>query len=322
MELRPATRKTFYFIGVSTQHSSIMDVFPAWARFLGLGDVDIKGVDLPLHAPAADYRAVTTFIKHDPLSVGALVTTHKIDLYHACHDLFDEIDLHAGVMGETSCLYKRDGKFCCSAKDPVSSGFALEHLLPPQHFANTGAAVFSMGAGGSTIALTWHLTQPHRGANRPSRVIVSDISKARLDEIQTVHRKYGVDLPCEYVLMTERETNDRVLAGLPAGSLVINGTGLGKDAPGSPLTDSAQFPPQGIIWELNYRGELVFLDQAKAQRAQQALTLHDGWVYFLYGWTRVIAEVFDVDVPVNGPEFEKLSTIAARAGKVEGAAKP
>ncbi|CCV08334.1 hypothetical protein MESS2_730230 [Mesorhizobium metallidurans STM 2683] len=33
----PATRPTLYFIGVTTGKSSIMKVFPAWARFLGAG---------------------------------------------------------------------------------------------------------------------------------------------------------------------------------------------------------------------------------------------------------------------------------------------
>ena len=31
-----ATQPTFYFIGVTTAQSSIMRVFPAWARHLGL----------------------------------------------------------------------------------------------------------------------------------------------------------------------------------------------------------------------------------------------------------------------------------------------
>ena len=52
----PATRPTFYFIGVTTGASSIMRVFPAWAGHLGL-DAAMVGIDLPLHAPAAAYRA-------------------------------------------------------------------------------------------------------------------------------------------------------------------------------------------------------------------------------------------------------------------------
>ena len=39
----------------------------------------------------------------------------------------------------------------------------------------------------------------------------------------------------------------------------------------------------------------------------------DGWVYFLHGWTRVIADVFQIDIPTHGPEFEALSRIAREA---------
>ena len=43
----------------------------------------------------------------------------------------------------------------------------------------------------------------------------------------------------------------------------------------------------------------------------------DGWFYFLHGWTRVIAEVFAVDlpadIPTSGPEFDELSRIALAA---------
>ena len=44
-----ATRPTFYFIGVTTGKSSIMKVFPEWAKFLGLADVVIKGIDFKPH---------------------------------------------------------------------------------------------------------------------------------------------------------------------------------------------------------------------------------------------------------------------------------
>ena len=92
-----ATRPTFYFIGVTTAKSSIMKVFPAWAKELGLGDVQIKGMDFPLHAEPAAYRTAVEFIRDDPLSLGALVTTHKIDLFHACRDLFDVVDPFAAL---------------------------------------------------------------------------------------------------------------------------------------------------------------------------------------------------------------------------------
>ncbi|WP_321891214.1 shikimate dehydrogenase family protein [Paraburkholderia tropica] len=315
MSYTAATKPTFYFIGVTTAQSSIMRVFPEWARHLGLGDVEMKGIDFPLHASREAYREAVEFLRDDPLSLGALVTTHKIDLYAACEDLFDEIDPHARIMGETSCLSKRDGKFVCHAKDPITSGLALDGFLPPEHFARTGAEVFSMGAGGSTIALTWHLMQASRGANRPSRVIVSNRSAARLEEIERIHRELHLGVPCEYVVAPRPQDNDAVLARLSPGALVINATGLGKDAPGSPLTNAGVFPERAIAWDLNYRGELVFLDQARAQQSARALQVEDGWTYFIYGWTRVIAEVFHIDIPTRGPDFDEICRIAAAAGK-------
>ena len=51
----PAKRPTMYFVGVTTGQSSIMKVFPVWAKALGL-DAEIKGIDLAIHAPADDYR--------------------------------------------------------------------------------------------------------------------------------------------------------------------------------------------------------------------------------------------------------------------------
>ncbi|CAM2159746.1 shikimate dehydrogenase family protein [Paraburkholderia tropica] len=315
MSYTAATKPTFYFIGVTTAQSSIMRVFPEWARHLGLGDVEMKGIDFPLHASREAYREAVEFLRDDPLSLGALVTTHKIDLYAACEDLFDEIDPHARIMGETSCLSKRNGKFVCHAKDPITSGLALDGFLPPEHFARTGAEVFSMGAGGSTIALTWHLMQASRGANRPSRVIVSNRSAARLEEIERIHRELHLGVPCEYVVAPLPQDNDAVLARLSPGALVINATGLGKDAPGSPLTNAGVFPERAIAWDLNYRGELVFLDQARAQQSARALQVEDGWTYFIYGWTRVIAEVFHIDIPTRGPDFDEICRIAAAAGK-------
>ena len=195
MSYSPATKPTFYFIGVTTGSSSIMRVFPEWAKYLGLGDVQIKGIDLVPHDTPERYRAVVEFIKNDPLSLGALVTTHKLDLYAAARDMFDVIDPHARLMAETSCLSKRNGKLICHAKDPISSGLALDGFLPHEHFARTGAEVFSMGAGGSTIALTWHLMQKARGANRPSRIIVSNRSPARLDHIREIHEIRENPLP-------------------------------------------------------------------------------------------------------------------------------
>ena len=301
---------TIHFIGVTTSGSSIRTVFPRWAEELGLGDVRLNGIDLSLHAPTGHYRRVVEFIGRDPLSLGALVTTHKIDLYEACRDMFDVVDRFAALMGEISCLSKRDGQLVCHAKDPISSGLAIDAILPPGYWQRTGAEAYIMGAGGSAIAISWYLARPERGADRPSHIIVSNRSVPRLRALTRVHSELGTDIPIEVVHTPTPAGNDAILKTLAPGAFVINATGLGKDAPGSPLTDAASFPKDAVAWDLNYRGNLVFLDQA---RAAGHVRVEDGWVYFLHGWTQVIAEVFQVEIPTAGPVFDALDRIATES---------
>ncbi|WP_127144359.1 shikimate dehydrogenase family protein [Pelagibacterium montanilacus] len=309
----PADRPTFYFIGVTTAKSSIMKVFPAWAEHLGLEDAQIKGIDFAPHADPAAYREAVEFIRDDAHSLGALVTTHKIDLFNACRDLFDEIDPFATLMKETSCISKREGKLVCHAKDPISSGLSIDGFMGADYWEKTGADVFSIGAGGSTIALTWHLMRAERGANVPGRIVVSNRSAPRLEEIRHIHSQIRTNVPIDYVLAPAPTDNDAILPTLRPGSLVINATGLGKDAPGSPLSDDAQFPEGAVVWDLNYRGDLVFLDQARAQAEARGLRIVDGWTYFIHGWTQVIAEVFGIEIGTDTETIDTLTEIAVRA---------
>ncbi len=310
----PATKPTMYFIGVTTGKSSIMKVFPGWARHLRLGDVQIKGIDCKWHDDPEVYRRVVQFIKEDELSLGALVTTHKLDLLKACRGMFDELDSYAQLMGEISSISKRNGKLIGHAKDPITSGLSAEAFIPKRHWDKCrGAEVLILGAGGSSIALSCYLMDQKHGANRPAKIVVSNRSPARLEEIHHIHEKIGHSIPTEYHHTPRAEDNDALVAALPPHSLVVNATGLGKDALGSPITDAAVFPDRGFAWDFNYRGELVFLDQAKAQQRRRHLHVEDGWIYFLHGWTRVIAEVFDIDIPTSGPAFDELSTIARQA---------
>jgi shikimate 5-dehydrogenase len=310
LRLEAATRPTMYFVGVHTQTSMIMRVFPRWAGALELGDCHLLGIDLALHDQAERYRQVVSFIKADPLSLGALVTTHKIDLLHAARDIFDELDELAALMGEVSGISKSGGRLRGSAKDPITAGGALEAFLAEKHWERTHGDAFLLGAGGSSIALSWYLSHPDRGANRPARLFISNRSPSRLEEMKRIHRAHGMDIPVEYVLTPLPEDNDRVMGRLSPGSLVANATGLGKDAPGSPLTDAAKFPEGGLAWDFNYRGDLVFLQQAWRQERDRGLRVEDGWTYFLVGWLAVIAEVFGKKIPLKGPFFDGLRRIA------------
>ncbi len=302
-----AKTPTFYFVGVTTGQSSIMRVFPKWAEALGL-DAVMKGIDLPLHAPAEDYRAVAEFLKHDPLSLGALVTTHKLDLYNACRDIFDYVDPYAEKLGEVSCLSKRDGQFRAHAKDPISSGRALEAFVPQNYWKEHDGEVLLLGAGGSSLAMTMYLTQERFGDNVPRRITIANRSRPRLDSAAEVLSGLNPKTELCFVLGPTPADNDALVAALPPHSLVVNATGLGKDAPGSPTTGAVDYPADSLVWEINYRGELIFKDQAQAQAQAKGLHVEDGWIYFIHGWTQVMEEVFHITM--DDATLDRLSAIA------------
>ena len=308
--LTPAKVPTFYFVGVTTGQSSIMRVFPKWAEALGL-DAVMKGIDLPLHAPAEMYREVTEFLKNDPLSLGALVTTHKLDLFHACRDMFDYVDPFAQQLEEVSSLSKKNGKFCAHAKDPISSGLALEAFVPQNYWKDHGGEVLILGAGGSSLAMTMYFTQEKFEGNIPSRITIANRSQPRLDSAREVLYNRAGQTELRFLLSPTPADNDALVAALPPHSLVINATGLGKDAPGSPTTDAVQYPEDCLVWEINYRGNLLFKEQAEKQAAEKRLHVEDGWTYFIHGWTQVIEEVFHIKL--DAADLARLSDIAKQA---------
>jgi shikimate 5-dehydrogenase len=123
-----------------------------------------------------------------------------------------------------------------------------------------------------------------------------DIEPARLEALRRVVEMIDPGAKVEYLYHESGAENDAVLRGLPPASLVINATGMGKDRPGSPLTDRALFPEGAVVWDLNYRGDLRFLEQARSQQAQKRLSVHDGWLYFLHGWAQALAPILGVDL--------------------------
>lgn len=303
----PAKTPTFYFIGVTTSKSSIMKVFPKWAKALNL-DACIKGFDFAPHSPAEDYREVVTYIKNDPNSLGALVTTHKIDLYNAAKDLFDYLDPYALKLGEISSISKKDGKLCGHAKDPISSGLALENFVPENYWKDYDGDVLLLGAGGSSLAMSLYLTSEKHGDNIPGKIIIANRSIPRLESAKNLLKDLESITKMEYVHNPTPADNDKTLKRLKPHSLIVNATGLGKDAPGSPLTDACEFPQDSLVWEINYRGDLIFKEQAEAQMKTKNLHVEDGWIYFIHGWTQVISEVFHL--PIDKELIEKLSEIA------------
>ncbi len=286
-----------------------MSVFPLWIEKLDLPQTDIRGYDIEIHGKREKYREIVQHIRYDKNALGALVTTHKINILNSAKDLFDYLDPYAEIFGEVSSISKREGKLRGHAKDPISSGLALEAFLPSNYWLdNPEAQVFIMGAGGSGIAVSAYLMREDHGKNVPVKIIMSNRRRGPLEHCRNVHERLGRRVEVEYRQVKLGNMNDSILSELPEGSLIINATGMGKDRPGSPLTDSAVFPNRSYVWEFNYRGSLEFLHQAECQQKSRNLVLEDGWRYFIYGWTQVIGEVFNVDI--NDHELEELCWIA------------
>jgi shikimate dehydrogenase len=299
------------FIGVSTTGSSIFELFPRWAPILGI-DASIGGYDIPLGAPPDAFRAAVEHIAAEPETLGALVTTHKVDVFRHAADLFDELDENARLCREVSSISKRDGAVVGHAKDPITAGRTLREFLAPEHW-ETGAHALCIGAGGAGTAIAVHLASD---AKPPAEIVVTDVNQGRLETLGTVLTDVGASTRVRRERVHSPEETDSLVSTLPAHSLVVNGTGLGKDAPGSPLTGAAQFPEAGVVWELNYRGKLEFLAQARRQQAMRRLEVHDGWRYFLHGWSEVIAEVFGVELGAD--RFEQLARAAEPFRPVPG----
>ena len=300
--------ETFIFVGVSTGQSSIMKIFPEWAKILGL-DAQLHGCDILLNAPAASYRRIVQKIRDDASLRGALVTAHKMGLLHACRDMFDNLDPHAEICGEVSCISKVDGRLHGFAKDTISSGSALDHFVPADHWDSGQRDVLCLGAGGAAIAISVCMAERSRYFAHPRRFALVDMVPQRLDAIRRIHQKLDTAIQFDYYLQGDAVDSDALMGELPEGSLVINATGMGKDRPGSPISDAAPFPTNGLVWELNYRGERQFMRLAEAQAAQRNLTIEDGWKYFLHGWTQVVAEVFRIEL--TDAMFKQLAAAAA-----------
>ncbi len=293
---------TFYFIGVTTGKSSIMKVFPLWSDILGL-DAELVGLDIPLGAPPEAYRQAVAEIRDDPACVGALVTTHKIAVFDAARDMFDELDAFAAGVGEISSVAVKGGRTLGAAKDPLTAGLALEEVLAGDHFAG-GAEALVLGAGGAGTAIGWYLGQR---PDPPARMTFVDVAPERLRHLREVLHRHAPHVELRTLTAAEADVPAE-LAALPPGSLVVNATGLGKDRPGSPLPDSALFPERSVVWELNYRGPLEFLAQARRQEEDRGLRVVDGWRYFIHGWSQVVAEVFDV--PMEPARVARLAEAA------------
>lgn len=282
------------FIGVSTAQSLVNELFPRWSKTLGLGVGMVVGIDLPVNVTRDAIRSAVLRIREDASVAGALVTTHKVAVWEHARDLFKEFDEHAQRLCEVSCLSRNpQGALVGHAKDPVTAGLAWDQVVLSHHWSrHPEAELLILGAGGAGVALAWNVLKRESG---PRQVTLTELSPDRLLAAKSHLREFDRSQVRVSLTGTPAEA-DHLLGRLPPHSVGVNATGLGKDRPGSPLTNAARFPKKGIVWEFNYRGERRFLTQAQEQMRSRQLQIADGWDYFLLGWAHVIAEVFHFDL--------------------------
>lgn len=306
IETKP--EKSFYFIGVTTKKSSIMTIFPLWMKELGFSEVKIYPYDLKIHDDSMNYRKAVAHIKYDENCYGALVTTHKMDLFSASRGMFTYLDNYAQLLGEISCISKNNGRLEGYAKDPLTAGAAHDSFIKNGYYKKTGAHVLIFGAGGSSIATILYLINRRDKKDRPEKIIVINRSQPRLNHLEEIIKKIKADIQIVKICNTDTRFNDDIMKKLPDYSVVINATGMGKDTAGSPITEKGLFPRRGWAWDFNYRGELDFIHQAEKQKSSRGINIEDGWIYFIHGWTQVIFQAFHLKM--TSKIFNKLKKIA------------
>jgi shikimate 5-dehydrogenase len=233
--------------------------------------------------------------------------------------MFDEHDELALLCREVGSIVIDNGIVFGSASiDVAGAGSTLRHMLGETYFQETEADVLCLGSGGAGKAVVVGLLNDLMSDklmarnDKPKNIFVVDIDNSRLDDLQRLLKQIPgqTNTIAIYNETAAASKNDEILKQLSPGSLVVNASGLGKDRPGSPLTDNAVFPTRGIAWELNYRGERKFLVQARSNQDESHLQIHDGWSLFLHNWSQGISRAMKVEI--SGSTKKDLFEIAAR----------
>jgi shikimate 5-dehydrogenase len=280
------------FVGVSTASSLIHRAMPAWQPLLPV-PCGVRGVDIARGSPASAFTALLDRLSGDDSAAGAVVTSHKVSLYQAGLLRFDWLDPLALACEEVNAIRRTPAGLLGWARDPVSVGRVVDRIWP-----SASGQVICLGAGGTARALARYL-----GIARPRvRLDCADTDAAAVQRLTGLAgwpvTGYAGGGPWDHLVGTA-----------PAGSLIVNATGLGKDRPGSPVTSEVLFPQRATVWDLNYRGELDFLRQAQRQAAGSGLRVHDGWQLFCHGWAAALTVI--LGLPEDSGLGEKFAAAAA-----------
>jgi shikimate dehydrogenase len=284
---------TVFFLGVTPTSSGAARLFPRWAEAIGI-DARLEAVDIPLGAPPRLYRRFVRRLEGAG-TAGAVITSHKLDLYRSCHDLLTPADPLVEILGEVACITVRTRGVDAHTVDPLSLRRALHEMLRAR--SGRVAEGLVLGAGGAGLAVALALPEVSEG-----RVTLADTRPDRLE-----HALEALDRLSQTASISTAEiplggNADHLVGSLPPGSVIVNATGLGKDVPGSPVTDAVSWPEGSLFWDLNYRGELRMLKQAGGRATERSLEIHDGSRLFMHGWARALSLLFNLDVVADDLE--------------------
>lgn len=282
------------FVAVDTAGSMVHRAMPLWQPLLP-APCRVRGVDVELDAGDEAYVGLLEAMRRDERVAGAVVSVHKVALFRAGRAQFAHVDPIATACEEVNAVRREGSSLHGWARDPISVGRVVDRIWPEGY----GHEVICLGAGGTARALSYHLH-----ATRPQvRFVCAERDGAALVELARLARE-----PVAGRL--GGGPWDELVSNAPPRSLIVDATGMGKDRPGSPTSDRLVFPPGAVVWELNYRGDLRFLAQARRQAHDAGLEVHDGWLLFCHGWAAALSAVLGLpDAPELGDRFEEAARV-------------
>ncbi|MGD0895436.1 MAG: shikimate dehydrogenase [Acidimicrobiales bacterium] len=261
------------FVGVSTRQSLVHRVWPRWQSVLGTA-CGVRSLELGLGADDADFVRLLDRMRDDAGVAGAVVTAHKVRVFSAGQLCFARLDPLALACREVNAIRRAPDGLWGWARDPVSVGRVVDRIWP-----SPDGQVVCLGAGGTARALAHHLA-----SRRAVTFVAADRDPAAAGGLSR-------QLAGRLDVRVGEGPWDELVAAAPPGSLVVNATGMGKDRPGAPTSDAVRFPEAAVVWELNYRGQLSFLAEARRQAGARGLEVHDGWELFCHGWAAALGVV-------------------------------
>lgn len=278
-----STGVTFvYFLGIRTEGSLALRAFPKWmTRFAS--NCTIKPVDMRKSSSPEDYLTFVRSVRDDPQCVGAQITSHKMDIFGAAWRHIDHRSQDVENLEEIGGLVSGAGELSAISPDAMALGTELSLVVGRQSRA---LIVLGGGGAGRSIALS--------AAKIPQvpSITITELNEDRLSGLDEWKRRLSLEDRCSEVTIRPGADNEDVVSSASTGTVVVNATGLGKDAPGSPISEGTRLPEDGVVWDLNYRGELKFLEHARRQ-AEQGLVLRDGFSFFLRNWTCFLEAALD-----------------------------